>query len=153
MLLIKHKCTTVSLRGKNMLLKIGQVSYRRFWRVLMSILCVVVHVLCVNASKLLSGFFIGTRSGFFWWRQVGNLLCSLARFDLANRVVRQPVKPHTDTRLLVFDETVAQPHVAVVNWSDAVMSVFSSPFATRSQTFAVMNSCAVARWVYFPPIS
>jgi len=33
----------------------------------MSILCVVVHVLCVYASKLLSGFsgFFGIRSGFF----------------------------------------------------------------------------------------
>jgi len=49
---------------------IGLVLYRCFWRVLMSILCVVVHVLCVYVSKL-SGFF-GTRSGSFWWRHVGN---------------------------------------------------------------------------------
>jgi len=33
-------------------------------------------------------------------------LCSLARFDLANRGVRQPVQPHTFyARLLVFDKT------------------------------------------------
>jgi len=54
-----------------MLLTIGLVLYLCFWRVLMSILCVVVHVLCVYVSKLLSGFF-GTRSGSFWWRHVGN---------------------------------------------------------------------------------
>jgi len=52
------------ITGANMLLKIGLVLYRWFWRVLMSILCVVVHVLCVYASKVLPGF--------FWWRQVGN---------------------------------------------------------------------------------
>jgi len=46
-------------------------------------------------------------------------LCGLARFDLANRGVRQPVQPHTYARLLVFDETLAQPDFAVVNCSDA----------------------------------
>jgi len=56
------------------------------------------------------------------------LLCSLTRFDLANRGVRQPVQPHTYTRLFVFDETLAQSHFAVVNCSDAVMSVFYSLF-------------------------
>jgi len=107
------------------------------------ILCVVVHVLCVYASKLLSGFF-GTRSGFFGEDRLAILLCSLTRFDLANRGVRQPVQLHTDARLLVFDETLAQPQFAVVNCSYAVMSVFYSPFLTRSQTFAVMNSCVAA---------
>ena len=34
------------------------ILYRYFWRVLMFILCVVVHVLCVYASKLLSVFFL-----------------------------------------------------------------------------------------------
>jgi len=33
---------------------------------------------------------------------------------------------------------------AVVNCSDAVMSVFYSPFSTRSQNFAVMNSRVAA---------
>jgi len=61
-------------------------------------------------------------------------LCSLARFDLANRGVRQPVQPHTCAPLLVFDKTSAQPHFAVVNCSDAVMSVFYSP-VTRSLMF------------------
>jgi len=81
---------------------------------------------------------------FFGEDRLATLLCSLARFYLANRVVRQPVQPHICARLLVFDETAAQPHVAAVNCSDAVMSVFYSPFSTRRQTFAVMNSCAVA---------
>jgi len=38
---------------------------------LMSILCLITHVLCVSVLKLLSGFF-GTRSGFFCCKQVGN---------------------------------------------------------------------------------
>jgi len=42
----------------------------------MSIMCVVVHVLCVycmpqNGYVAFCDFF-GTRSGFFLWRQVGN---------------------------------------------------------------------------------
>jgi len=46
-------------------------------------------------------------------------LCSLTGFDLTNRVVRQPVQPHTFyARLLVFDKTLAQPHFAVANCSD-----------------------------------
>jgi len=49
-------------------------------------------------------------------------LCSLARFDLANRGVRQRVQPYTFCApLLVCDKTLAQPHFAVVNCSDAVM--------------------------------
>jgi len=114
----------------------------------MFILSVVVHVLCVYASKLLSGFFcffLGQGLDFFDEDRLVTLLCSLARFDLANRGVRQPVQAHTFcARLLVFDGTFAQPHFAVVNCSDAVMSVFYSPFSTRSQTFALMNSCVVA---------
>jgi len=42
-------------------------------------------------------------------------LCSLARFDLANWSLRRPVQPHTYARLLVFDETLAQPEFAVAN--------------------------------------
>jgi len=61
----KTKCTTVYLRGKNMLLNIGLVLYRCYLPVLMSILCVFVHVLIVYTSKLLSAFFC-TRSVFFW---------------------------------------------------------------------------------------
>ena len=38
----------------------GIVLYRCFWRVLMSILCLVMHLLCVYAVKLLSGFFWNT---------------------------------------------------------------------------------------------
>jgi len=81
---------------------------------------------------------------FFGEDRLATLLCSLARFDLANRGVRQPVQPHTNARLLVFDETLTQPNFAVVNCLDAVMSVFYSPFSTRSQNVAVMNSCVAA---------
>jgi len=50
---------------------------------------------------------------------------SLARLDLANRGVPQPVQPHSFyARLLVFDKTSAEPDFAVVNCSDAVTSVF-----------------------------
>jgi len=66
---------------------------------------------------------------------------SSARFDLANRGVRQPVQPHTYARLLVFDATLAQHHFAIVNCSDAVTSLFYSPFSTHSQNFVVTNSC------------
>jgi len=62
-------------------------------------------------------------------------LCSLARFDLVNRGVRQPIQPHTYARLLVCDEILPQPDFAVVNCSDAVMSVFYSPVLTRSLIF------------------
>jgi len=62
-------------------------------------------------------------------------LCSLARFDLANRGVRQPVQLHTCVQLLVLDKTSVQPHFAVVNCSDAVMTVFYSPVLTRILLF------------------
>jgi len=65
-------------------------------------------------------------------------LCSLARFDLANRVCisQSSRQPHTFcARLLVFDMTLAQPHFAVVNFSDAVMSVFYYRVLTRSLIF------------------
>jgi len=64
------------------------------------------------------------------------ILCSLARFDLANCSVRQTVQPHTFyARLLVFDETLVKPHFAVVNCSDAVMTVVYSFVLTRSLIF------------------
>jgi len=63
-------------------------------------------------------------------------LCSLAKFDLANQGVRQPVQPHTfNAQLPVFDETLAQLDFAVVNCSDVVMSVFNSPVLTRRLIF------------------
>jgi len=86
--------------------------------------------------------FLG-RLAFFGEDRLATLLCSSARFDLANRGVRQPVQPHTCALLLVFDET-AQLQFAVVSCSDAVMNVFCSPFSTNSQNFAVMNSCVAA---------
>ena len=108
----------------------------------MSISCVVVQVLCVYASKQLS--FLGQGLAFFGEDRLATLLCGLARFDLANRGVRQHIQPHTYARLLVFDEALVQSHFAVANCSDAVMSVFYSTFSTRSQNFAVMNSCEAA---------
>jgi len=109
----------------------------------MCTLCVIAHVLCVYASNLLSGF-AGQGLAFFGEDRLATLLCSFARFDLANRGVRQPVQPYIYAQRLVFDDTLAQLHFAVVNCSDAVMSVFHSPFSTRSQNFAVVNSCVVA---------
>jgi len=49
-------------------------------------------------------------------------LCSLARFDLANRGVRQTVQPHTFCApLFVFVKKLAEPHFAVVNCPEAVV--------------------------------
>ena len=63
-------------------------------------------------------------------------LCSVARFDLANRVVHQSVQLHTlYARLLVFDKTLAQPHFAVVNCSDALMSVLYSQVLNKFNLF------------------
>ena len=62
--------------------------------------------------------------------------CNLAKFDLANQGVRQPVQPHTfNAQLFVFNETLAQLDFAVVNCSDVGMSVFHSPVLTRSLIF------------------
>ena len=110
--------------------------------------CGCACFMCIlHASNRLSDFFwhfLGQGLAFFGEDRLVTLLCSWARFDLANRSVRQPVQPHIYARLLVFDETLAQPHFAVVNCFDAVMSVFCSLFSARSQNFAVMNSCAAA---------
>jgi len=60
----------------------------------------------------------------------------LATIDLANGGVRQPVQPHAFyAPPLVFNKTLAQPHFAVANCSDAAMSVFYSPVLTRSLIF------------------
>jgi len=68
-------------------------------------------------------------------------LCTLARFDFAN-----PAQQHTVyARRLVFDKTSAQPHFAVVNCSDAVMSVFYFPVLNaQTDIFAIMNCCVAA---------
>ena len=61
-------------------------------------------------------------------------MCSLARFDLANRGVSQPVQPHTFfARMLIFDKTSAQPHFAVVNCSGALMNVFYIDLFTKKE--------------------
>jgi len=100
--------------------------------------------ICLKTAIWVFLAFLGQGLIFFGEDRLVNLLCNSARFELANLGVRQPVQLHTYARLLVFNETLAQPHFAVVNCSDAVMSVFSSPFPTRSQNFIVMNSCVVA---------
>jgi len=103
-----------------------------------------VYSICLKTAISIFLALLGAGLSFFGEDRLATLLCSLARFDLANRGVRQPVQPHTYARLLVFDEILAQPHFAVVNCSDAVMSVFCFLFSTRSQNFAVMNSCVAA---------
>ena len=103
-----------------------------------------VYSVCLKTAICFFLDLLGQGLAFFGEDRLATLLCSLARFDLANRGVRQPVQPHTCARLLVFDETLAQAHFAVVNCSGAVMSVFYSRFSTRSQNFAVMNSCVAA---------
>jgi len=62
--------------------------------------------------------------------------CAVQQDSILNRGMRQPVQPHTFyARLLVFDRTSVQSHFAVVNYSDAVMSVFYSIVLTRSLIF------------------
>jgi len=51
MYLIRNKCTAVQLRGKKMLLKIGIVLNRCFWWVLMSVLCLFMHILRIICLK------------------------------------------------------------------------------------------------------
>jgi len=64
------------------------------------------------------------------------LLCSLAKFDLANWGVPQLVQRHTfNAQLLVFDVTLVQPYFAVENCSGVEMIVFHSPVLTRSLIF------------------
>jgi len=63
-------------------------------------------------------------------------LSALAKFDLANQGVRQPVQLRTfNAHLPVFDETLVQPDFVVVNCSDVVMNVFHSPVLKRSLLF------------------
>jgi len=63
-------------------------------------------------------------------------LTALAKFDLANQGVRQPVQLHTfNAQLPVFKETLVQPDFVVVNCSDVVMSVLHSPVLTRNLLF------------------
>jgi len=63
-------------------------------------------------------------------------LSALAKFDLANQGVRQPVQLHTfNAQLPVFKETLVQPDFVVVNCFDVVMNVFHSPVLMRSLLF------------------
>jgi len=61
--------------------------------------------ICLKTAIWLFLAFLGQGLAFIGEDRLASLLCSLARFDLANRDVRQSVKPHTYARLLVFDET------------------------------------------------
>jgi len=79
-------------------------------------------------------------------------LCTVARFDLANRGMRQSIQRHTCARLLIFDKTSAQPHFAVVNCSDAVMRVLLRCFNMQPNIFAVMNCCVEALSLLSPDI-
>jgi len=84
--------------------------------------CGCACFMCVYLKTAISVFV-----AFFGEDRLATLLCTSARFDLESRGVRQPIQPHTYARLLVFEETSAQPRFVVVNCSDAVMSVFYSP--------------------------
>jgi len=84
-----------------------------------------------NCYLAFSGFLVQGLT-FFGEDRLATLLCGLARFDLANWAVRQTVLTHTYARLLVFDETLAQPHFAVVNCSDAVIIVRFTPLFQRA---------------------
>ena len=93
--------------------------------------CACFMRICLKTAIWVSLAFLGEGLAFCGEDRLATLLCSLARFDLANRGVCQPVQPHTYARLLVFDETLAQPHFAAVNFSDAVMSVLLPFFNTQ----------------------
>jgi len=76
-------------------------------------------------------------------------LSSLAKFDLANQGVRQPVQLHIfNAQLPVFDETLVQPDFVVVNCSDVVMSVFHSPVLTRSSFCSYELLCSSVEFVF-----
>jgi len=62
--------------------------------------------------------------------------CIVLQDSIFQTGLRQPVQPHfVYARLLAFDKTLAQPPFAVVNCSDALMSVFYSPVLMRSLIF------------------
>ena len=52
----KKQAYDSAITGKKVLLKIGIVLYRCFWRVITFMLCLFVQVLCVYSLKLLPGF-------------------------------------------------------------------------------------------------
>jgi len=127
-------------------------------------LCAIVskyvqHIFPVGANIFLRGS--SSPPGYgpvdFYTSQKTNIslstLSALAKFDLANQGVRQPVQLHTfNTQLPVFEETLAQPHFVVVNCPDVVMRVFYS-ILTRSLIFLQLWTAVLWRWVYFPPIA
>jgi len=113
----------------------------------MSILCVVVHVLCVYDQNCYL-FFLRQGLTFFGEDRLATLLCCLGRFDLANRGRPQPVQPHTNARLFVIDETLAQPYFAVVHCSDAVMSVFSPFFNTQPNFCSNELLCRSIKFIF-----
>jgi len=99
--------------------------------------CACFMCICLKTATWRFLAYLGQGLAFFVEDRLATLLCSLVRFDLENQGVRRPVQPHTYARLLAFDEALVQSH-------GAVMSVFYAPFSTRSQNFAVMNSCVAA---------
>ena len=79
-------------------------------------------------------------------------ICSLAGFDLAKckpGCASDSPAAHFLCSLLVFDETLAQPYFAVVNCSDAMMSVFLSCFNVQPNIFVVMKCCVVALSLFY----
>jgi len=57
--------------------------------------CACFMCICLKAAVWLFLALLGQGLAFFGEDRLATLLCSLARFDLANRGVRQPVQPHT----------------------------------------------------------
>jgi len=101
----------------------------------------IQHIFPVRAKNFLGGFaalVTGLWTSMHQKKQKfscvlyphSQFLCSLAKIDISIRGVRQSVQPHTfNAQLPVFDNTLAQPDLAVVNMcSDVVMSVFHSLF-------------------------
>jgi len=110
--------------------------------------CACFMCICIKPAIWLFLVFLGQGLAFFGEDRLATLLCSLARFDLPNRGVRQPVQPHTCARRLVFDGTLAQPHFSVVNCSDAVMSVLLPFFNTQPKFCSYELLCRSIEFIF-----
>jgi len=133
----------------------GKVYASRDWTCVISMFLTSFNVYfvcgCACFMRICLKIAIWLFLAFLGQGRLATLLCSWFSKIRFCKPGRRHVQPHTYAGQLAFDETLAQPHFAVVNRSDAVISVFYSSFSTRGQSFAVINSC-VAALSYFPPI-
>jgi len=134
-----------------MIRKIGIVLYRCFWRVLISGLCVVMHVFCVYILRLLSGFFWDKVWLFLMktGRQPCLLLCSTAiRWDLrAAWCFCSCELPCRSVECAFLHCFRGQPYIfAVVNcpWCRNTECVVVSCFNGWPDIFAFMNCFVLA---------